>query len=94
MTLKETMAVPDIQWLWVSMYGPEHFIHHGVNQEPDPPRQIPAPPPAELYNIAEDPLEQRNLADKYPDRVHKMARDLETCFEEVEAERKTIDDTW
>jgi hypothetical protein len=50
---------------------------------------VPPPPPPELYNIAEDPLEQRNLAAQYPVRVHSMLAALETWFEEVEAERAT-----
>ena len=90
----EAMAVPDIQWLKVSMYEPEHFIENGVIQEPDPPRQVPAPPPPELYNIAEDPLEKNNVADKQPERVTRMLRELETWFEEVEADRAAIDDKW
>ena len=85
--IKEAMQVPDIQWLEVSMYRPEHFIANGIIRGPDPPREVPAPPPPELYNIAEDPLEQRNLADKYPDIARRMLRELEAWFEEVEAER-------
>jgi len=92
--IREAMAVPDIQWLKVSMYEPEHFIESGVIQEPDPPREIPDPPPAELYNIAADPLEQANLADRHPDRASKLLRELETWFEQVEADRATIDDVW
>ena len=76
------------------MYEPEHFIENGVIQEPDPPRQVPAPPPPELYNIAEDPLEKNNVADKQPERVTRMLRELETWFEEVEADRAAIDDKW
>jgi arylsulfatase A len=87
--IREAMAVPDIPWLWVSMYGPEHFIHNGIFRPPYPPRDVPPPPPPELYNIAEDPLEQRNLAAQYPVRVHSMLAALETWFEEVEAERAT-----
>jgi arylsulfatase A len=90
--IREAMQVPDIQWLHVSMYEPEHFLTHGILREPDPPRQVPDPPPPELYNIAEDPLEQRNLADQYPDVAQRMLRELETWFEEVEAERRSIDD--
>jgi len=78
--------------LRVSMYEPEHFIQNGILRGPYPPREIPAPPPPELYHIAEDPLEQRNLADKYPERVSKLLCELETWFEEVEAERSTIND--
>ena len=48
----------------------------------------------ELYNITEDPLEREDLALTYPDRVHRMLSELETWFEEVEAERAGIDDEW
>ena len=92
--IKEAMAVPDIQWLEVSMYEPEHFITNGVIRGPDPRREVPAPPPPELYNIAEDPLEQHNLADRHPDRVHRMLCDLDTWFEDIEADRAKIDDEW
>jgi arylsulfatase A len=92
--IREAMHVPDIHWLRVSMYGPEYFIENGVFQEPYPAREVPPPPPPELYNVAEDPLEQQNLAEEYPERARKMLRELETWFEEVEAERATIDDDW
>jgi len=32
------------------------------------------------------------LADKHPDRVHRLSRELETWFEEVERERRTIEE--
>ena len=90
--LSQAMEVPDIQWLRVSMYEPEHFIEKGVITDPDPPREIPDPPPPELYNIVADPLEQIDLAEEHPDRVQRLLRELETWFEEVEAERATIAD--
>jgi arylsulfatase A len=90
--IREAMAVPDLHWLWVSMYGPEHFIENGILQDPEPSRAVPAPPPPELYNLAEDPLEQRNLASEYPEVAHRLLAELESWFEEVEAERRTIDD--
>jgi len=92
--IREAMDVPDVFWLAVSMYGPEYFIHNGVFRPPYPPREVPSPPPPELYNITEDPLEQRNLADRYPEQTRKMLRELETWFEDVEAERATIADVW
>jgi len=92
--IAEARCVPDIHWLKVSMYEPEHFIENGIIREPDPPREIPPPPPAELYNIDEDPLEQHDLADAQPERVRRMLGELETWFEEVEAERGTIRDDW
>lgn len=92
--IAEAMQVPDVHWLHVSMYEPEHFITNGLIRDPDPPREVPPPPPPELYNIAEDPLEQTNLADKHPDLARRMLRELESWFEEVEAERATIEDEW
>jgi len=92
--IREAMGVPDLHWLWVSMYRPEYFIENGVLGEGDPPREIPDPPPAELYNLADDPGETTDLAATEPDRAARMLRELETWFEEVEAERRTIDDVW
>ena len=75
--------------LKISMFNPEHFIEHGILREM-PERQVPPPPPPLLFNLAQDPLEQHDLAAKEPDRVHKMMRELENWFEEVETERRTI----
>lgn len=90
--IREAMAVPDVYWLWVSMYGPEHFIQNGILTGPYPPRDVPPPPPPELYNLAADPLELHDLASEQPERVAAMLRGLETWFAEVEAERRTIAD--
>ena len=87
----ETFHVPDIHLLSVSMYRPEHFIENGIVRAADRPWQLDDVPLPELYNIAADPLEQANLADKHPDRAARMLRELETWFEQVEAERRTID---
>ena len=53
--IREAMAVPDIQWLPVSMYGPEHFIHNGIFRPPYPPREVPPPPPPELVQHRRGP---------------------------------------
>lgn len=92
--IRAAMEVPDVHWLWVSMYGPEFFIRNGVLRDPEPQREVPLAPAPELYNIAEDPLERENLAEKHPDRARKLLRDLESWFEQVEADRATIDDVW
>jgi arylsulfatase A len=92
--IREAMQVPDGHWLQVSMYEPEHFITNGIIREPEPPREVPAAPPPELYCIAQDPLEEKNVADGNPEIVHRMLRELETWFEEVEAERASIADEW
>ncbi len=92
--IREAMHVADVQWLEVSMYEPERFIENGIITEPDPPREVPPPPPPELYNVADDPRERTDLADAEPERVRRMLADLESWFEEVEAERRTIDDEW
>lgn len=92
--INEAMTTPDIHWLWVSMYGPEHFIHNGVMKGDPEPRQIPATPPPLLFNVAEDPLEKTNLAEKHPERVMRMQAELERWFEEVDGERRRIEDVW
>lgn len=93
--IQEAMAAPCCDpWLRISMYEPERLIETGPITDPEPPRTIPEPSPPELYNIAEDPLETANLADKYPDVAGRLLRDLETWFEDVEHERATIEDQW
>lgn len=90
--IRQTMEVPDIHWLWVSMYGPEHFIHNGILRPPYPPRRVPPPPPPELFHLEQDPLEQHNLADQYPEVVARLEAALDAWFEAVEKDRKSIRD--
>lgn len=93
--IAEAMKAPCCDpWLHISMYETERLIESGIIHDPEPPRTVPGPLPPELYNIAEDPLETANLADRYPDLVSRLLRELETWFEEVEAERATIADQW
>ena len=84
------MAVPDIHWLWVSMYGPEYFIDHGIFKGAEPERVLPEPVRPELYNIAKDPLEQKNLAAEYPDMTRALLLKLENWFEEMEKEFREV----
>ena len=57
-----------------------------------PALRSPGPEPPELYNLANDPGEEHDLAEANPDRVHQMLRELETWFEEVEADRRATHD--
>ena len=58
--------------------------------DPDPDLIIPDPAPAQLFDIASDPLEQEDLAGSEPERAARMQSALESWFEEVEAERARI----
>ncbi len=77
-------------WLTVSMYAPEYFEQRGLLDEPEPERHLPEPPAAELYNLAADPNEEHNLAAEQPEFARRLSRDLETWFEEVEFERRSL----
>lgn len=92
--IAEALRDYDGKWLAISMFEPEYFIENGLLPLPWPAREVPPPPAPELYNLAEDPLERSNLAASQPDRVRRMGAELETWFEEVEAERATIADEW
>jgi hypothetical protein len=60
---------------------------------PVPRVRYPAPEPAELYNLRDDPNETVDLAAKFPDRVHRMLLELERWFEDVDAERRRFAET-
>ena len=79
----EAFDVPDIKWLDVSMFHPEHFIANGIITDPVPEINLPAPPPVELYNLKDDPLEQHNCAANHPQKVKQLERELNTWFEDV-----------
>jgi len=92
--MKEAMRVPPeiVAMDRVLKYQPGEIIE--VFRGPEPARDVPAPPPAQLFHIDEDPLEQYDLAAAEPGRAKKMLRELETWFESVEADRRSIDDVW
>lgn len=54
---------------------------------PVPQLRMPPPEAAQLYRLDTDPGEQHNLAAEQPQRVARMLHQLESWFEEVEADR-------
>jgi hypothetical protein len=59
-----------------------------IRTSPPPERDIPPPPPAQLFDLASDPGEERDRAPDEPARVARMEAALSTWFEEVEADRR------
>jgi len=59
---------------------------------PFPPRALPPPGPAMLFDIEADPLERNNLASEHPERAKAMLSELEEWFGEVESERLSINE--
>ena len=62
-------------------YYPEHFSD--IVRDPEPPRTVPDPPPPLLFNIADDPFEQNDLAAKQPQKAAAMEAALEHWFVDV-----------
>lgn len=50
---------------------------------PLPERSLPPPPPPQLYDLAQDPGEEKDLADAEPQRVRRMLAELERWFADV-----------
>ncbi|HEY8742188.1 MAG TPA: hypothetical protein VIU62_03770, partial [Chloroflexota bacterium] len=71
-------------------YEPEGITD--IDRTPEPARTLPEPPAPLLFNVAEDPFEQHDLASAQPERAAILLRSLETWFAAVEAERATIHD--
>ena len=59
---------------------------------PEPDRELSPPGAPQLYDLAQDPGEEHDLAAELPDLAHRMLRELETWFEEVEEERTSIEE--
>ncbi len=71
-------------------YEPDAF--GDIRRDPEPPRDVPPPPPPLLFNLADDPFEERDLAAARPEQTAAMLRALEGWFAEVEADRASISD--
>ncbi len=62
-------------------YYPEHF--DDIIRDPEPARTVPEPPAPLLFNIADDPFEQNDLAARHPQTVAAMEAALERWFLDV-----------
>jgi len=63
-----------------------------ICRDPEPPRVIPDPPPAQLYDLGSDPYEQRDLAVERPEILSRMQAALDEWFGSVERDRLSIKD--
>lgn len=71
-------------------YHPEEFSDIYVG--PIPKIDLPLPPKPQLFNLEDDPYEEKDLSSEYPQVVERMLKDLEDWFIEVETERKGLKD--
>ena len=71
-------------------YRPE--LHRAAIAADMAEREFPVPEAAKLFDLQADPGEQNDLATNQPQRAASLLRELESWFEEVEAERLTIAD--
>jgi hypothetical protein len=69
-------------------FNPEKYPD--IVHDPEPEREMPPIPPAQLFDIDADPGEQHDLAAAEPERVARMERELAAWFEEVEEERRGV----
>jgi arylsulfatase A-like enzyme len=92
--IKETTWTDPAEQAEDTKFRDAPWEHYEPVEGPFPVRELPDPPPVELYNIADDPLEQNDLADQHAGRTHKMLTELETWFESVETDRESIGGAW
>ena len=71
-------------------YSPQRF--HTIDERPlpPPPDIAPARIVPELYDLADDPWEQRDLAREHPETVRRMRTALEAWFDEVNRSRTDL----
>lgn len=62
-------------------YFPERY--DDIVREPEAGQRALSPPPPLLFNIADDPFEQRDLAERHPQKVATLEKALERWFVDV-----------
>ncbi len=85
-----TLAEADMDMDRKLKYEPDGILD--ICRDPEPSRSLPEPQEPQLFNLKKDPYEQDDLAERYPNRVRTMKRELEIWFEQVERERREIED--
>ena len=91
--IPEAMAKFPVDNLWYyGMYAVPHFETE-IDRSPVY-RTIPSTGKPELYHMLQDPYEQNDLAEIYPERVSRMKAELENWFEEVNHERRSLPEAW
>lgn len=80
------ISAEDGEWDRRLKYEPDAVTD--ICRDPEPERTVPAPPPALLFNVEEDPWEQHDVSTSQPDRVRRMEAELDRWFHEVERDRR------
>jgi hypothetical protein len=90
--IRELMSVTpdDLRADIRAKYEPHNFTE--IDRAPLPERRKGDVPPAQLFDIENDPMERHDLAAAEPERVARMTASLARWFEDVERERLTIHD--
>ena len=68
--------------------------HTTLTRDPEPERATITAPAPQLFDIDADPSEEHDLAAAQPERVRRMGAQLAAWFEDVEKDRRSIDDVW
>lgn len=93
--IPEAMVKLKVDGTWYRrMMDEPHFLME-VDMSPiQRPEEPSEPREPELYNIKEDPYENKNLAAQHPERIAMMQLEMENWFHEVNAERCSLPDNW
>lgn len=92
--IKEAMYLPPEELARDRAMKYEPDTIKDICRGPEPERTIPDPPAPLLFDLEADPGERSDLAAARPDILASMQKRFDQWFDEVEAERATIDDKW